>query len=43
MIAFAGALRLAGRAPTAPPMRFDVRPRWPLEEIEGAAAREEEA
>ena len=33
MIAFAGALRLAGQADRTPPTGFDVRPRWALEAI----------
>ena len=33
MIAFAGALRLAGRTDLPPPLAFDVRPRWLLESI----------
>jgi N6-L-threonylcarbamoyladenine synthase len=33
MIAFAGALRLAGTAPAEPPLAFSVRPRWQLESL----------
>ncbi|UCE32463.1 MAG: tRNA (adenosine(37)-N6)-threonylcarbamoyltransferase complex transferase subunit TsaD, partial [Burkholderiales bacterium] len=38
MIALAGCLRLAAGLPVQPPEHFDVRPRWPLEELAPAGA-----
>ena len=50
MIAYAGACRLAAAKAAGPeaaplagidtqPLRFDVRPRWPLEELPAVSAR----